>query len=91
MRQANHQTVKIFSAGTIVSLLLSALFFWIWYEQYLRWDFNELGRYYDASTGIVYTDAGFVWCIPAIAFLILAVGIILFRLIKKRAFGKATH
>lgn len=53
-------------AGAGVSLALSAFFFWLWYEQYLRWDFNELGRYYDAVDGVVYTDSGFVWVLPAV-------------------------
>lgn len=38
-------------AGAVVSLALSAFFFWLWYAQYLKWDFNELGRYYDPVDG----------------------------------------
>ena len=30
---------------------------------------NELGRYYDPVDQVVYTDAGFVWIVPALAFL----------------------
>ena len=52
-------------AGAVVSLALSAFFFWLWYAQYLKWDFNELGRYYDPVDGVVYTDSGFVWVLPA--------------------------
>ncbi len=48
---------------------LSAMCFYAWYAQYLRWDFNELGRYYDPVDQVVYTDAGFVWIVPALAFL----------------------
>ncbi|MFD4837007.1 hypothetical protein ACFWP0_05820 [Achromobacter sp. NPDC058515] len=47
------------------SLALSAFFFYAWYAQYLKWDFNELGRYYDPVDQVVYTDAGFVWVLPA--------------------------
>jgi hypothetical protein len=53
-------------------LAASAFFFWVWYERYLRRDFNELGRHYDADNQIVYTDAGFVWVLPACVFLLLA-------------------
>ncbi len=52
-------------AAALVCLALSALFFYAWYAQYLRWDFNELGRYYDPVDGVVYTDSGFVWVVPA--------------------------
>ena len=57
-----------------ISLALSALFFYAWYAQYLRWDFNELGRYYDPVDQVVYTDSGFVWILPAGA--MLAVGLL---------------
>ncbi len=57
-----------------VSLALSAFFFYAWYAQYLKWDFNELGRYYDPVDQVVYTDAGFVWVLPAGA--LLAVGLL---------------
>jgi hypothetical protein len=56
-------------AGAIC-LGLSALCFYAWYAQYLKWDFNELGRHYDPVDQVVYTDAGFVWVVPAGAFLI---------------------
>ncbi len=52
-------------AAAGVSLALSALFFYAWYAQYLKWDFNELGRYYDPVEQVVYTDSGFVWILPA--------------------------
>lgn len=64
--------VRIVTIGFVLSLAASAFFFWVWYERYLRLDFNELGRYYDAEAQIVYTDAGFVWALPAFGFLILA-------------------
>jgi hypothetical protein len=63
---------RILTIGFVLSLAASAFFFWVWYERYLRLDFNELGRYYDAETQIVYTDAGFVWSLPAFGFLFLA-------------------
>ncbi|WP_313379965.1 hypothetical protein [Achromobacter insolitus] len=53
-----------------MSLALSAFFFYIWYAQYLKWDFNELGRYYDPVDQVVYTDSGFVWVLPAGALLV---------------------
>ncbi|MNX64518.1 hypothetical protein D3C86_955460 [compost metagenome] len=49
----------------VASLALSAFFFYAWYAQYLKWDFNELGRYYDPVDQVVYTDSGFVWVLPA--------------------------
>ena len=63
---------RIVTIGFILSLAASALFFWVWYERYLRFDFNELGRYYDDVNQVVYTDAGFVWVLPAVGFLLLA-------------------
>ena len=64
---------RIFTVGFWLSLAASAFFFWVWYERYLRFDFNELGRYYDDENQIVYTDAGFVWVLPAFGFLLVAV------------------
>ena len=65
--------VRMFLARLYISFCfgLSALFFWLFYERYLRLDFNELGRYYDAEAQTVYTDSGFVWSLPAAAFLLL--------------------
>ncbi|CAB3875721.1 hypothetical protein [Achromobacter piechaudii] len=53
-------------------LALSALFFYAWYAFYWKWDFNELGRYYDPVDQVVYTTSGFVWILPAT--LLLAAG-----------------
>jgi hypothetical protein len=71
---AGRKPVRTAIVGAVLSAALSAFFFWIFYERYLRLDFNELGRFYDAETQIVYTDAGFVWAVPAAVFLTLAVG-----------------
>lgn len=60
--------------GAVASLALSAFFFYAWYAQYLKWDFNELGRYYDPVDQVVYTDSGFVWVLPA--GLLLIVGLL---------------
>ena len=46
-------------------LALSAFFYYAWYAFYLKWDFNELGRYYDPVDQVVYTSSGFVWVLPA--------------------------
>lgn len=51
-------------------LLLSAFFYYAWYAFYWKWDFNELGRYYDPVDHVVYTSSGFVWVMPATALLI---------------------
>ncbi|MFM9927684.1 hypothetical protein VLK31_32220 [Variovorax sp. H27-G14] len=59
-------------AVSLSSLAASAFCFWAWYERYLRWDFNELGRHYDADTQTVYTTSGMVWALPALGFLLLA-------------------
>jgi hypothetical protein len=76
---------RVLSWGVVLSLIASAGFFWIWYERYARVPFNELGRYYDAQTQTVYTDSGFVWCLPAGAFLLLALVQLVFRLRRRRA------
>jgi hypothetical protein len=67
----------------ILSLCASAFCFWAWYERYLRWDFNDLGRYYDDVTQTVYTDAGFVWVLPACGFLLVAL-VLAVRVIRRR-------
>lgn len=65
-------------AAFIFSLAASLFFFWLWYEFYLRIDFNEMGRYFDPENSVVYTDDASVLGIPAFGFLILA-GILLTR------------
>nr|WP_315845817.1 hypothetical protein [uncultured Achromobacter sp.] len=55
-------------------LPLSAFFYYVWYAFYLKWDFNELGRYYDPDDQVVYTSSGFVWVVPAT--LLLAAGLL---------------
>lgn len=55
-----------------LSLIVSLFFFWMWYEFYLRIDFNEMGRYFDPATDVVYTDDSFVLGILAFVFLIFA-------------------
>lgn len=64
------QRVRVASA---LCLAFSGFFFWTFYERYLKWDFNEDGRYYDAQTQVVYTASGIVWILPALAWLIAAV------------------
>ncbi|QNK66473.1 hypothetical protein [Variovorax sp. PAMC26660] len=71
--------------GLALSLCASAFFFWAWYARYLRWDFNELGRHYDAESQVVYTDAGFVWVFPACGFLLVALVIAVRALRRHRA------
>lgn len=75
---------RVLSAGVVLALALSALFFWIWYERYLSIDFNELGRHYDAETQTVYTDSAIVWCLPAFGLLSFAIVKIVYRLWRRR-------
>lgn len=56
--------------AAMLCLALSAFFFYAWYAFYWKWDFNELGRYYDPVDQVVYTSSGFVWVIPATALLV---------------------
>lgn len=60
------------ASGVVLPLAASLPFFWLWYSRYLRIDFNELGRHYDAATQTVHTDAAFVWCLPALGCLLIA-------------------
>lgn len=69
-----HRGVAFARVAALVSLALSAVFFYAWYAQYLRWEFNELGRYYDPIEQVVHTDSGFVWVL--LAGVLLAVGVI---------------
>ena len=62
----------LLSRGVVLALAASAVFFWVWYARYLGVDFNELGRHYDAATQTVHTDAAFVWCLPALGCLLIA-------------------
>jgi hypothetical protein len=71
-------------ATSMLSLAASAFFFLAWYERYLRWDFNELGRHYDAQTQTVYTTSGFVWALPAHGFLLLAAWLVVRALRRSR-------
>ncbi|MFX4673916.1 hypothetical protein ABTB51_19605, partial [Acinetobacter baumannii] len=41
---------RILFPGIVLPLAASLPFFWLWYSRYLRIDFNELGRHYDATT-----------------------------------------
>jgi hypothetical protein len=61
---------KIRIIASFIRLSFSGFFFYAWYERYLRWDFNELGRYYDPRTDTVYTTSGFVWVIFAVVLLL---------------------
>jgi hypothetical protein len=79
------KATRVFSLGVVLSLLASAFFFWVWYFRCLRLEFNELGRYYDAENQVVYTDAGFVWCLPAFGFLVVAASLMLYRKWRSRA------
>ncbi len=81
---ASQRPTRVFTLGVIASLALSAFFFWVWYERYLRIEFNELGRYYDAEAQVVYTDAAFVWFIPAFGFFLPAAGTVAYRMWRGR-------
>lgn len=64
--------VSCLSWGAALSLAASAVCFWLWYDHYLRIDFNELGRYHDPETQVVYTDAAFVWGVLGFGLLLAA-------------------
>jgi len=61
--------------GAVLCLGLSAFFYYAWYAFYWKWDFNELGRYYDPVDQVVYTSSGFVWVLPATALLAAGLGL----------------
>lgn len=71
--------------GPASALAASAFCFWAWYDRYLRRDFNDLGRFYDAECQCVYTTSGFVWVLPACGFLLLAVLLLARRAWRSRA------
>lgn len=73
------------SASVILLVATSAFFFWLWYERYLCFELNELGRHYDAKNQIVYTDAGFVWCLPAFGLLLTACTLVAVRIRRRMA------
>jgi len=65
------QSLLFISFKSFFALIFSALFFYAYYERFAKWDFNELGRYYDSETQSVYTTGGIVWIFPAVIFLII--------------------
>lgn len=75
---------RLFSRGVVLALAASALFFWVWYARYLDVDFNDLGRHYDAEAQIVTTDSAFVWGLPAVGCLLVALVLIGHRLWRRR-------
>lgn len=70
--------------GVVLPLAASLPFVWLWYARYLTIEFNEFGRHYDAATQTVHTDAAFVWCLPALGFLLIAV-VNLMRTARRKA------
>lgn len=66
------------TAASILFECVSAVFFYLWHELYLRWDFNELGRYFDPETGAVYTNSASILCVPAFVFLMLGAAAFLY-------------
>ena len=81
----SQQSARVFSMGVFLSLLVSAFFFWVWYDRYLKIEFNELGRYYDLETQIVYKDSAFVWFLPAFGFLLLSAVVVTYRIWRRKA------
>ncbi|WP_439537445.1 hypothetical protein [Methyloversatilis sp.] len=75
---------RLFSRGVVLALVASALFFWVWYARYLSVDFNELGRHYDAEAQVVATDSAFVWGLPAVGCLLVALALMGRRLWRRR-------
>ena len=59
---------------SLLSALAGLLCAFLYYNLYWRYrdSFNELGRYYDAADSVVYDDSSFVFIMPAIALLGLA-------------------
>ena len=59
---------------SLLSALAGFLCAFLYYNLYWRYrdSFNELGRYYDAADSVVYDDSSFVFIMPAIALLGLA-------------------
>ena len=55
-----------------LSALGTLLCMFMFYNNYLRWHglFNELGRYFDPTDGVVYDASNIVWSIPTILFLL---------------------
>jgi hypothetical protein len=71
-------------AASVSCFTLSALCFVLYYEFYMRPDFNEDGRFFDEASGVVTTANNFAWIIPAAIFLIAGTA----ALIRARRSGK---
>ena len=78
------QRPRLLSAGSVLCFLASLFFFWVWYQRYLKIDFNALGRYYDETNQIVYTDSAFVWVVPATLFLVAGFSGLLRAYLRRR-------
>jgi len=73
---------RLLYAAAGICFGMSAKFFIMFYDFYLRPEFNEMGRSFDETAGAVLSDGNFVWAIPAAGF--LAAGIaILIRVLRK--------
>jgi hypothetical protein len=70
------QLARVLRLGAATCVGLSAGLCWLFYQRYLRWDFNELGRYYDPQTQLVYTTSGVVWGLLAAMALLAAAGLL---------------
>ena len=80
-------SLRDFSFGFILLAGIAVLFCLLWYERCLRWDFNELGRYYAPKTENVYTDSGCVWGLFAALFSGMAL-VKLLKNIRRRRNGE---
>ena len=60
--------MKIVPLVSYLSLLPTALCGYLFYAFYLRHDFDESGRAFDAVEGVTYSEANFVWGIAALVF-----------------------
>ncbi len=62
------RSIGLKNVFVVCLLLVSALCFYFFYAFYLRHDFDESGRAFDAVEGVTYSEANFVWGIATLVF-----------------------
>ena len=58
----SHQLLYHFlTLAAVMFVLLGTLCSWLFYQFYLRLEFNELGRYFDIENEVIHTDSNVVY------------------------------
>jgi len=73
-----------FASFLIITFILSILAFYFFIENFINPQFNDQGRFFDSSTGIVYSDNSFSWGIISLVCILPTILTIFIRIFKRR-------